>query len=110
MIEFEISDVVVSLKPIEWKDHRSGVTIFFEPFSYFTIKGQGDLSFIASSNRRGFGFNVESNKWQIERETIIIKSLYFTYEEMQEIFIQGHEYEKNKVQIQRDLKIDKILD
>jgi len=107
--EFEMSDVVVSLKPIKWEDPKVGVTAFFEPFSFFTIKGQGDLSFIATSYKKGFGFNLESEKWEIKNKKIIVKSLYSTLEEMQELFIHGQEYEANKVQIQRDLKIDKIL-
>ena len=100
-IEFEMGDRVVSLKKID----------DFEPFSYFKIKGQGDLSWNMASNKKGFGFNVVIEKsvrknsgWTMETQ-----NYYFTDNEMQELFILAHEYEGNKIQIERDLKIKQII-
>lgn len=107
--EFEISDLVVSIKPIKWEDPKIGVTAFFEPFSLSTIKGQGDLSFLAASNKKGFGFSLESSKYSFESRKVIVENLYFTDDEMQELFIHGHYYDRNRIQIQRDLKIKEIL-
>ena len=101
MIEFELSDELVSIKQIDE----------FKPFTHFKIKGQGDLFMRANSNKKGFGFEVhqertikQKGKW-VMKETIF----FFTNEEMQDLFIHSHRYYENPEQIERDLKIKQII-
>ena len=101
MIEFELSDELISIKKIEQ----------FKPFTHFRIKGQGDLLMRTNSNKKGFGFEVhneqtinEKGKW-VMKETVF----FFTNEEMQDLFILSHTYYDNKKEIERDLKIKQII-
>jgi len=101
MIEFELSDELISIKQID----------YFKPFTHFKIKGQGDLFMRAGTNKKGFGFEVhheqtvkEKGKW-IMRET----TFFFTNEEMQDLFIHAYTYYNNLKQIERDLKIKQII-
>jgi len=101
MIEFELSDELISIKQIDQ----------FKPFTHFKVKGQGDLFMRAGSNKTGFGFEVnheqtvkEKGKWAM-KETIF----FFTNEEMQDLFIQAYTYYNNPKQIERDLKIKQII-
>lgn len=100
MTEFEISDVVVSLIQID----------DIEAFSYFTIRGQGDLSWNASSEKTGYGFNVvreaaikdKNGNWSVDN-----RSYYFTIAEMKDNFIKVEYFDDR--QIKRDIKINKII-
>jgi len=101
MIEFEMSDDIISIKQIDQ----------FKPFTHFKIKGQGDLFMRANSNKTGFGFEVhqeqtvkEKGKW-VMKETVF----FFTNEEMQDLFIHSHIYYDNPKQIERDFKIKQII-
>ena len=89
-----MSDIVVSIVKID----------DIEPFSYFTIKGQGDLSYNACTDKKGYGFNLVK-----EVSIMNTRNFYFTNDEMQNNFIMGYEYHKNETQIKRDIKINKII-
>lgn len=102
MIQFEMSDVVVSTIKID----------DIEPFNHFTIKGQGNLSMNASTNKEGYGFLLVKEFFIKDKNNNFkcdIRNYYFTFDEMQDNFILSHEYEKNKTQIKRDIKINKII-
>jgi hypothetical protein len=101
MIDFELSDELISIKQIDQ----------FKPFTYFKIKGQGELFMLAGTNKEGFGFEVhheqtvkEKGKWVMKETTF-----FFTNEEMQELFIHAYTYYNNSKQIERDLKIKQII-
>ena len=102
MTKFVMSDVVVSTVKID----------DVEPFSYFTIKGQGDLSYNACTDKKGYGFNLVkevSTKDKNDNWIMNTRNFYFTNDEMQNNFIMGYEYHKNETQIKRDIKINKII-
>lgn len=101
MIEFELSDELISIKQIDE----------FEPFTHFKIKGQGDLLMRSNSNKRGFGFEVHQEKTTKENGNWVMKEsvFFFTNEEMQDLFIHSHTYYDNTKQVKRDLKIKQII-
>ena len=102
MIEFELSDDLISIKQIDQ----------FKPLSHFKIKGCGDLSWRSNTNKKGYGFEVHNEsavKEKSGRWTTKITTFFFTNEEMQELFIHSHIYYDNPKQIERDLKIKQIL-
>jgi len=100
MIEFELSDELISIKQID----------YFKPFTHFKIKGQGDL-LRAGTNKKGFGFEVHHEQTVKEGRNWVMKSttFFFTNEEMQDLFIQAYTYYNNPKQIERDLKIKQII-
>lgn len=101
MIEFELSDELVSIKQIDE----------FKPFTHFKIKGQGDLLMRANSNKKGFGFEVHQEQTLNEKGKWVMKEkvFFFTNEEMQDLFIHSYTYYENQQQIERDLKIKQII-
>ncbi len=101
MIEFELSDELISIKQIDK----------FEPLTRFKIKGQGDLFMRANSNKRGFGFEVNQEQTIKENGNWVMKetTFFFTNEEMQELFIHAHTYYDNPQKFKRDIKIKQII-
>ena len=70
MIEFELGDDLVSIKQID----------NFKPFMHFKIKGCGDLSWRANTNKKGYGFALTTHG---DHHTLG----FFTEKEMSEYFI-----------------------
>jgi hypothetical protein len=101
MIEFELSDELISIKQIDQ----------FKPFTHFKVKGQGDLFMRTNSNKTGFGFEVHQEQTVKEKDKWVMKetTFFFTNEEMQYLFIHSHTYYNNQKQIERDLKIKQII-
>jgi len=87
---FEMGDQVVCIKQFDT----------LRPGSHYTIKGCGDLSWNIATDKKGYGFCVEDDKfaydipnWWILPNLEKIKFHYFTLEEMNEYFItQAEDY------------------
>jgi hypothetical protein len=101
MIEFELSDELISIKQIDQ----------FKPFTHFKVKGQGDLFMRANSNKTGFGFEVHQEQTVKEKVKWVMKetTFFFTNEELQDLFIHSYTYYNNQKKIERDLKIKQII-
>jgi hypothetical protein len=101
---FEMGDQVVCIKQYET----------LKPKSHYKIKGCGDLTWNAATDKEGYGFCIEdeffgSDKkdWWKKPYSERVKWYYFTLEEMNELFItQAEDY----VTYTRDIKINSILD
>ena len=87
---FEMGDQVVCIK--QFDTLRPGI--------HYTIKGCGDLSWNMATDKKGYGFCVEDDKfaydipnwWSLPHEEKV-KWYYFTLEEMNEYFItQAEDY------------------
>jgi hypothetical protein len=87
---FEMGDQVVCIKQFDT----------LRPGSHYTIKGCGDLSWNMATDKKGYGFCVEDDKfaydipnWWKLPNLEKIKFHYFTLEEMNEYFItQAEDY------------------
>lgn len=87
---FEMGDQVVCIKQFDT----------LRPGSHYTIKGCGDLSWNMATDKKGYGFCVEDDKfaydipnWWKLPNLGKIKFHYFTLEEMNEYFItQAEDY------------------
>lgn len=81
---FEMGDQVVCIKQFDT----------LKPGSHYTIKGCGDLSWNMTTDKKGYGFRIEDDKfaydipnwWKLPYEERI-KFHYFTLEEMNKYFI-----------------------
>lgn len=72
---------------------------------YHQIKGQGDLTINFSTEKEGFGYMIQAEKYEDVNKPfskIIRKDYYFTYDELLENFYIDQE-------IEREIKIKKIL-
>jgi hypothetical protein len=101
MINFELSDELISIKEIGQ----------FKLFTNFKIKGQGDLLMRTNSNKKGFGFEVHHEEIIKEGGRWVTKTtaLFFTNDEMQDIFIESNFFYENRRKIERELKINQII-
>ena len=103
---FEMGDRVVCIK--QYETLKIG--------SHYSIKGCGDLSWNAASDKKGYGFCIEdewgntdqskTGYWNIPYKDRV-KWYYFTEEEMCDFFITEQSY---YISYTRDIKIDSILD
>jgi hypothetical protein len=103
-MKFEMGDRVVCIK--EYETLKVG--------SHYQIKGSGDLTMNAGTNKSGYGFMIEDENyaylsgekewWKLPYEKI--KWYYFTEKEMSEYFINSEEDFKSYI---RNEKIKKII-
>ena len=99
---FEMGDQVVCVKQYET----------LKPNSHYSIKGCGDLTWNAGTEKEGYGFCIEDdsfshdkpNWWNLPHEEKV-KWYYFTLEEMDEYFITQSEDYKSYV---RDNKLKEL--
>lgn len=104
-MKFEMGDRVVCIK--EYETLKVG--------SHYQIKGSGDLTMNAGTNKSGYGFMIEDENyaylsgekecWKLPYEKQI-KWYYFTEKEMSEYFITSEEDFKSYI---RNEKIKKII-
>lgn len=104
-MKYEIGDRMVCIKEYE--------TLKFG--SHYQIKGSGDLSMNAGTNKSGYGFMIEDENygylsgrkdWWNLPYAEKIKWYYFTEKEMSEYFITSEEDFKSYI---RNEKIEKIF-
>jgi hypothetical protein len=99
---FEMGDLVVCIKKYET----------LKPKGYYSIKGCGDLTWNAATDKKGYGFCIEDscfaydkpNWWHLPHEEKV-KWYYFTLEEMDDYFITQAEDYKSYV---RDNKLKEL--
>lgn len=99
---FEMGDQVVCIKQYET----------LKPKSHYKIKGCGDLTWNAATDKEGYGFCIEdeffgSDKkdWWKKPYSERVKWYYFTLEEMNEYFITQ---EEDYVVYTRDIKLKEL--
>ena len=99
---FEMGDFVVCVKQYET----------LKPKSHYKIKGCGDLTWNAATDKEGYGFCIEDdsfaydkpNWWNLPHEEKV-KWYYFTEGEMSEYFITQ---EEDYVVYSRDIKLKEL--